>query len=212
MDIRPVTLAGRSVRLEPLQSSLAEALFPQADEPEIWRYMPYGPVTSVDALRAVIDELLRRQALGTDLCFVTVSQESGRPIGMTRFMTIDAGNRGVEIGGTWLGRDHRRTAANTEAKCLMLRHAFETWQCIRVQIRTDVRNERSQRAVERLGFVREGVLRKNMVMPDGHQRSSVFYSVIDDEWPAMRERLERMLAAYDAGGRRNLGATAVLTQ
>jgi len=195
MDIRLVTLAGRCVRLEPLHASHAEALFPEADEPEIWRYMPYGAVSTVEALRAVIVDLLGRQAKGTDLCFVTIAQSSGRPIGMTRFMNIDPANRGVEIGGTWLGRTHRRTAANTEAKFLMMRHAFEVWGCIRVQIRTDVRNERSQRAVERLGFVREGVLRKNMLMPDGYHRSSVFYSVIDDEWPAIRARLTRLLEA-----------------
>jgi RimJ/RimL family protein N-acetyltransferase len=206
MDIRSVTLAGRSVRLEPLQTSFAEELFPHADEPEIWRFMPYGEVSSVDALRAVIVDLLGRQAKGTDLCFVTIAQSSGRPIGMTRFMNIDRANRGLEIGGTWLGRAHRRTPANTEAKYLMLRHAFEACGCIRVQIRTDVRNERSQRAVERLGFVREGVLRKNMIMPDGHHRSSVFYSVIDDEWPSIRTRLESLLAP------RNEGSSAVLTQ
>jgi RimJ/RimL family protein N-acetyltransferase len=201
MDVRPVTLAGRCVRLEPLDAARAEALFPEANEPEIWRYMPYGEVDSVDKLHAVIVDLLSRQSRGTDLCFVTVSQASGRPIGMTRFMEIQRGNRGVEIGGTWLGRSHRRTPANTEAKYLMMRHAFETWGCIRVQIRTDVRNERSQRAVERLGFVREGVLRKNMIMPDGYHRSSVFYSVIDDEWPAIRARLEAlMMARNEAGG------------
>lgn len=206
MEIRPVTLAGRHVRLEPLHPSYAEALFPEADEPEIWRFMPYGVVDSVDKLRAVIVDLLGRQERGTDLCFVTISQVSGRPIGMTRFMEINRGYRGVEIGGTWLGKAHRRTPANTEAKYMMLQHAFETWGCIRVQVRTDVRNEQSQRAVERLGFVREGVLRKNMIMPDGHHRSSVFYSLIDDEWPAIRAHLELLL------GRRNEAQTPVLTQ
>ncbi|MCX6017045.1 MAG: GNAT family protein [Chloroflexi bacterium] len=193
MDIRPVTLVGRHVRLEPLDASYAEALFSEADEPEIWRYMPYGEVNSTDKLRAVIVDLLGRQARGTDLCFVTIDQASGRPIGMTRFMEINRNYRGLEIGGTWYGRAHRRTLANTEAKYMMLCHAFETWGCIRVQIRTDVRNERSQRSVERLGLVREGVLRKNMIMPDDYHRSSVFYSVIDDEWPAMKVRLEAWL-------------------
>lgn len=206
MDIRPVTLAGRHVRLAPLHPSYAEALFPEADEPEIWRFMPYGTVDSVDKLRAVIVDLLGRQERGTDLCFATISQTSGRPIGMTRFMEINRGYRGVEIGGTWLGKAHRRTPANTEAKYMMLQHAFETWGCIRVQIRTDVRNERSQRAVERLGFAREGVLRKNMIMPDGHHRSSVFYSLIDDEWPTIRAHLESLL------GRRNEAQAPVLTQ
>lgn len=195
MDIRPVTLEGRHVRLEPLAESHADALFPEADEPDIWQYMPYGEVNSADKLRAVIVDLLGRQARGTDLCFVTIQRELNKPIGMTRFMEIQRQHRGVEIGGTWLGRTHRRTAANTEAKYLMFRHAFDAWGCIRVQIKTDLRNERSQRAIERLGLVREGVLRKSVIMPDGYHRSSVYYSVIDDEWPAMRARLEALLAS-----------------
>lgn len=193
MDIRPVTLEGRHVRLEPLAESHADALFPEADEPDIWQYMPYGEVNSADKLHAVIVDLLGRQARGTDLCFVTIHQTLNKPIGMTRFMEIQHQHRGVEVGGTWLGRAHRRTAANTEAKYLMFQHAFEVWGCIRLQIKTDLRNERSQRAIERLGLVREGVLRKSVIMPDGYHRSSVYYSVIDDEWPAMKARLEALL-------------------
>ncbi len=197
MDIQPVTLVGRHVRLAPLAVEHAEALFDEANEPEIWKYMPYGEVNTVERLHEVIVELLGRQMRGTDLCFVTIHAQSGRPVGMTRFMEIQRSNRCVEIGGTWLGRAHRRSAANTEAKVLMLRHAFESWGCIRVQIKTDARNERSQRAIERLGFVREGVLRKNIIMPDGFQRSSVYYSMLDDEWLAAKIRLEAML---DGGG------------
>lgn len=193
MDIRPVTLEGRHVRLEPLAESHADALFPEADEPDIWQYMPYGDVDSADKLRAVIVDLLGRQARGTDLCFAIIHQALKEPIGMTRFMEIQRQHRGVEVGGTWLGRAYRRTAANTEAKHLMLCHAFDAWGCIRLQMKTDLRNERSQRAIERLGLVREGVLRKSMIMPDGYQRSSVYYSVIDDEWPAMKARLETLL-------------------
>ena len=195
MDIQPVTLAGRHVRLEPLAVEHAEALFPEANEAEIWRYMPYGDVDSVHKLRAVIVDLLGRQARGTDLCFVTVMKTLGKPVGMTRFMDIQRQHRSVEIGGTWLGRAHRRTAANTEAKFLMFCHAFETWGSIRLQIKTDLRNERSQRAIERLGLAREGVLRKHIIMPDGYQRSSVYYSVIDEEWPAVKARCEALLAA-----------------
>jgi RimJ/RimL family protein N-acetyltransferase len=112
---------------------------------------------------------------------------------MTRYMTIEQANRGLEIGGTWYGKAHRRTAVNTECKYLLMRHAFETLGCIRVQLKTDSRNERSQRAIERLGATREGVLRKNMIMPDGYQRSSVMYSVIDDDWPSVKARLEQFL-------------------
>ncbi len=193
MEIQPVTLVGQHVRLEPLSLQHAEGLWPQADEPEIWRYMPYGEVNSLDRLRAVIDDLLARQARGTDLPFTVFDCATGAAAGMTRFMTIDPPNRSVEIGGTWYGRAYRRTAMNTECKYLLMRHAFEVWGAIRVQLKTDLRNERSQRAIERLGAVREGVLRKHMIMPDGYHRSSVIYSVIDDEWPAVKARLEGFL-------------------
>ncbi|MFC1464667.1 MAG: GNAT family N-acetyltransferase [Candidatus Brachytrichaceae bacterium NZ_4S206] len=195
MDVQPVTLIGRWVRLEPLRPEHAETLWPQADEPEIWRYMPYGEVDSPAKLRAVIEDLLERQARGTDLCFAVFDHVTGAAAGMTRYMTIDRPNRSLEIGGTWYGKGYRRTAMNTECKYLLMRHAFEVLGCIRVQLKTDLRNERSQRAIERLGAVREGVLRKHMIMPDGYQRSSVIYSVIDDEWPAVKARLERLLSA-----------------
>lgn len=193
VPLQPITLVGQRVRLEPLSLQHAEPLWPQADELDIWRYMPYGEVNSVTKLRAVIDDLLRRQARGTDLPFAVFDLATGVAAGMTRYMTIDLPNRGVEIGGTWYGQAFRRTATNTECKYLLMRHAFETLGCIRVQLKTDLRNERSQRAIERLGAVREGVLRKNMLMPDGYHRSSVMYSVIDDEWPAVRARLENFL-------------------
>ncbi len=193
MEIQPVTLVGRRVKLEPLCVEHAEALWPQADEPEIWQYMPYGRVDSLEKLRAVICELLDRQARGTDLCFTVFDLVADMPIGMTRYMTIERAHRSLEIGGTWYGRLYRRTAVNTECKYLLMRHAFEVLGCIRVQLKTDLRNERSQRAIERLGAVREGVLRKHMIMPDGYHRSSVIYSVIDDEWPAVKARLEGFL-------------------
>lgn len=193
MNVEPVVLTGRHVRLEPLTPAHAESLWPHADEPAIWLYMPYGKVNTVDRLRDVINDLLRRQAAGTDLCFAVVDLATGAPIGMTRYMTIERGNHGLEIGGTWYGKDFRRTAVNTECKYLLMRHAFESLGCIRVQLKTDLRNERSQRAIERLGATREGVLRKNIIMPDGYQRSSVIYSVIDDEWPSVKKRLEQFL-------------------
>lgn len=193
MNVQPVTLIGRWARLEPLRVEHAEALWPQADEPEIWRYMPYGEVDSPAKLRAVIEDLLGRQTRGTDLCFAVFDHVTSVAAGMTRYMTIDCVNRSLEIGGTWYGKHYRRTAMNTECKYLLMRHAFESLGCIRVQLKTDLRNERSQRAIERLGAVREGVLRKHMIMPDGYQRSSVMYSVIDDEWPSVKARLERLL-------------------
>ena len=193
MDVQPVILTGRHVRLEPLTAAHAEPLWPHANEPAIWLYMPYGEVNSVDRLRDVINILLQRQSAGTDLCFAVVDLNSNIPVGMTRYMTIEKANRGLEIGGTWYGKAFRRTAVNTECKYLLFQHAFEVLRCIRVQIKTDLRNERSQRAIERIGATREGVLRKNIIMPDGFQRSSVMYSVIDEEWPSVKQRLETLL-------------------
>ncbi len=198
MDIQPVVLNGSRVRLVPLHPDHAPGLLAHSQEPEIWQYMPYGYVGTRDRMDWLITEMLRRQARGTDLPFAitlqTGTSAEGAPIGMTRFMTIDRANRGVEIGGSWLGSEFRRTACNTETKLLLYRHAFETWECVRVQLRTDVRNERSQRAIERLGAAREGVFRKNMILPDGYVRSSIFYSIIDDEWPAIRSRLDALLS------------------
>ena len=193
MDVQPVILTGRHVRLEPLTAAHAEPLWPHADEPAIWLFMPYGEVKTVDRLREVINILLRRQSAGTDLCFAVIDLNSNMPVGMTRYMTIETANRGLEIGGTWYGKAFRRTAVNTECKYLLFQHAFEVLGCIRVQIKTDLRNERSQRAIERIGATREGVLRKNIIMPDGFQRSSVMYSVIDEEWPSVKQRLETLL-------------------
>jgi RimJ/RimL family protein N-acetyltransferase len=193
MDIQPIILTGRHVRLEPLTAAHAEPLWPHADEPAIWQFMPYGEVNSVKRLGDVIADLLRRQHAGTDLCFAVVDRASSMPVGMTRYMTIERAHRGLEIGGTWYGMSFRRTAVNTECKYLLMQHAFESLGCIRVQLKTDLRNERSQRAIERLGATREGVLRKNIIMPDGYQRSSVMYSVIDDAWPAVKLRLQSLL-------------------
>lgn len=194
MEVRPVELHGRTVCLKPLQLEHAEGLWAYANEPEIWRYMPYGEIDTSEKLKALIEELLRRQARGTDLCFTVFYLPTGEPIGMTRYLSIEPAHRTLEIGGTWYGRPFRRTTVNRESKYLLLRHAFEVLGCVRVQLKADVRNERSQRAIERLGAVREGVLRKHMIMPDGHIRSSVIYSILDEEWPAVKARLEAELA------------------
>jgi RimJ/RimL family protein N-acetyltransferase len=138
-------------------------------------------------------DILSRAKKGTDLPFVAVQLSSGRVAGATRYLNIMPKDRGLEIGGTWYGPEFQRTAINTECKYLLLRHAFETLGCIRVQLKTDLRNERSQRAIERIGAVREGVLRNHMILPDGRYRHSVFYSILDTEWPQVKERLEQML-------------------
>jgi len=193
MDIQPITFTGRYVRLEPLSPNHAPGLWVVGDDPDIWCFMPYGPIDSLDRMKWWIGEMLERQMAEDDLPFAVVDLPTGQAIGATRYMTIERHNRSLEIGGTWYGKAHRRTPANTESKYLLLCHAFETLGCVRVQFRTDLRNERSQKAIERLGAVREAVFRKHSLMPDGHQRASVFYSILNDEWPEVKARLEMLL-------------------
>jgi RimJ/RimL family protein N-acetyltransferase len=193
MNITPVTLTGRIVRLEPLAEAHVPDLTAVGLEPRIWRNMLYGDVDSEAKMLGFVRELLHRQAGGADLPFAVIHLASGRAIGCTRYLDIQPPHRGVEIGGTWYGLAYQRTAVNTECKYLLLRHAFETWGCIRVQLKTDLCNERSQRAIERIGAVREGVLRNHMIRPDGTLRDSVYFSIIASEWPAVKTRLEQML-------------------
>lgn len=194
LPIAPVTLTGRFVRLEPLSERHTLDLARAGADESIWRYMPYGPVTTEARMRAWIQDLLERQQRGGDLPFAVIHLESGRAVGATRYMDIRPEHRGLEIGGTWYGLAYQRTSVNTESKYLLFTYAFETLGCIRVQLKTDLRNERSQRAIERLGAVREGVLRNHMILPDGYLRSSVMYSVIAEEWPGVKRRLEAKLA------------------
>jgi RimJ/RimL family protein N-acetyltransferase len=190
----PITLSGRFIRLESLCESHVPDLAIAGDDPSIWQFMLYGEVRTEVQMRAWVLDLLARQAQGGDLPFAVIHQESGRAIGATRYLEIRPEHRGVEIGGTWYAPAFQRTAANTEAKYLLLRHAFETWDCVRVQFKTDARNLRSQRAIERLGAVREGVLRQHMITPEGRRRDSVYYSILDSEWPAVKRWLENRLA------------------
>ena len=193
LDVRPVTLVGRNVRLEPLTLEHAPGLAAVGLDDDIWRLMPYGPMRTPEDIRHWVELVLSRQAHGTDLVFAVIHLASARVAGSTRYLNISPEDRSVEVGGTWYGADFRRTVVNTECKYLLLAHAFETLDCIRVQIKTDVRNERSQRAIERIGAVREGVLRDHMILPDGTIRSSVFYSILKAEWPQVKTRLESML-------------------
>lgn len=196
MEIRPVpiTLTGVVVSLEPLRDVHAEGLYAAAQEPRIWRYLPTDPTGSLEDMRAWIATALRDQESGTQLPFAILERASGRPIGSTRYTSISPRDRGLEIGWTWLAPQAQRTAANTECKYLLLRHAFEQLGAVRVQLKTDVRNDISQRAIERLGAVREGVLRKHMLVLNGYIRDSVMYSILDSEWPAVKMRLEGFLA------------------
>jgi RimJ/RimL family protein N-acetyltransferase len=151
--------------------------------------MRYGSVTSQTKMDRFVSTLLDMQERGTDLPFVVLHLENQKAIGMTRYMNIEPANRALEIGGTWYSLEYQHTGVNTECKYLMLQHAFEVLDCVRVQIKTDLRNTRSQHAIERLGAVREGVLRDHMILPDGTLRSSVFYSILAREWSDVKQRL-----------------------
>lgn len=193
MNTLPITLTGRVIRLEPLNEMYVPDLCLVGLQPDIWRHMLYGNVDSEAKMLGFVRDLLARQARGTDLPFAVILQETGRAIGCTRYMDIRPHDRGLEIGGTWYGPAYQRTMINTESKYLLLRHAFETLGCIRVQFKTDLRNERSQRAIERIGALKEGILRNHMITPDGTIRHSVYFSIIDSEWPAVKARLEALM-------------------
>lgn len=193
MDIKPITLVGNIVRLEPLSESHHPDLCEVGFEPSIWQYMLYGTIDTPDRMMAFVKDLLSRERQGTDLPFAVIARQTGKAIGCTRYMDIQPQNRGLEIGGTWYGKVYQRTIVNTECKYLLLKHAFEQLECIRVQFKTDIRNALSQKALERIGAVREGVLRNHMVRPDGIVRSSVYYSILKNEWPEIQERLKVFL-------------------
>ena len=189
----PVTLVGKSVRLEPLTETHVPGLAVIGCDDRIWRLMRYGLIRSEEDMRLWVRSLLEGQAAGTDLPFAVIQLASGRVVGATRFMEIHPEHLGLEIGGTWYGLEFQRTAVNTECKYLLLRHAFEVLGAIRVQFKADVRNELSWHAIERIGAKREGVLRNHYILPNGVRRDSVYYSIIDQEWPGVKERLEGML-------------------
>ena len=194
MHVEPVTLTGKVVRLEPLWREHAEALLRAAQDSTIWTLMSDNPSVSLEAMHRWIDNALRAQEYGEEVPFAIISLATNEVVGSTRYMTIVPRNRGLEIGWTWLGRAARRTAVNTECKYLLLQHAFETLKAIRVQIKTDSRNLNSQRAIERIGAVKEGTLRNHVIMPDGYFRHSVYYSILDTEWPTVKANLEEKLS------------------
>lgn len=191
--IQPIILSGRAVRLDPLSESHVSQLYVAGEDESIWRYMRYGIIQSEPQMGKWVNELLAAQTRGTDLPFVVIHRESGQVIGATRYLEIQQENRSLEIGGTWYAPAYQRTAVNTESKYLLLRHAFETLGCVRVQFKTDLRNERSQKALERIGAVKEGVLRNHMILPDGSLRTSVYYSILEYEWLMVKIALEEML-------------------
>lgn len=193
MEVKPAVLTGKHVRLEPMTEDHIDALAQIGVGQPFWHFMLYGDMNFADDMRNWVLDILEREKRGTDLPFVAIHLESGHVAGATRYLNIMPKDRGLEIGGTWYGTEFQRTVVNTECKYLLLSHAFETLGCIRVQLKTDLRNERSQKAIERIGAVREGVLRNHMILPDGHYRHSVFFSILDTEWPQVKNRLEEMM-------------------
>lgn len=190
----PVTLDGRRVRLEPLDLARHfDGLVAIALDPDLWRWTLNVVQTPAD-LRGYLDTALEEQAAGRSLPFATVDLASGRIAGCTRFGNIVPRDRKVEIGWTWVGRSFQRSHVNTEAKHLMLRHAFEVWGCVRVELKTNVLNRRSRDAMLRIGCREEGVLRKHAISDRGVPRDTVYYSILDDEWPGVKARLEGMVA------------------
>lgn len=194
VDLAPVTLRGPHVLLEPLRREHARELWPPASEPEIWLYMRKAVRTPED-LAAWIDERVKAEEAGKALPFLQRDARTGAAFGSTSIFDCDREMRTCEIGHTWIGASHRRTPANTEAKLLLLTHAFDALGMNRVQLKTDARNVRSRRAIERIGAVHEGIVRKHMVTETGYVRDSALYSIVAGEWPDVRRRLEGLLAA-----------------
>jgi N-acetyltransferase len=189
----PVTIEGRHVRLEPLSPAHLDGLCAVGLEPEIWEWTLTRVRTPAE-MRRYVRAALAAQARGEALPFATVDRASGRVAGSTRFGAVEPAHRRVEIGWTWLGREFRRTALNTEAKLLMLAHAFEQLGCVRVEFKTDVLNRRSRAAILRLGAREEGVLRRHLITEAGRCRDTVYFSILDSEWPEVKAGLERRLA------------------
>lgn len=189
MNVSPVTLEGRHVRLEPLSQAHHADLTAVGLEEELWRWIP-TPVRTPEEMSAYIATALDEQARGVSLPFALIEKASGRAIGSTRYGNIDRTHHRVEIGWTWVAPAWQRTAVNTEAKYLLLRHAFETLGCIRVELKTDSLNERSRAAILRLGAREEGTLRNHMITVSGRIRHTVYFSILDLEWPAVRSSLQ----------------------
>jgi len=188
----PLTLEGSVVRLEPIHEDHAELFWTVAkdDVDEIFQWIPYRMKSQEDFQR-VVAKALDEQERGESVVFATVERSSGRVIGSTRFMNIDRVNRRVEIGSTWIAPAWQRSAVNTEAKYLMLRHAFEVWKCIRVELKTDALNQKSRNAILRIGAKEEGTLRRHVITWTGRVRDSVYFSILDNEWPEAKAKLER---------------------
>jgi N-acetyltransferase len=193
MIVSPVTLEGRHVRLEPLSHAHHAGLCEIGLEPELWRLIP-TQVRTPEEMAAYIDTALAEQSRVASLPFAQIEKASGRVIGSTRYLNIERAHRRLEIGATWLAPAWQRTAINTESKYLLLRHAFETLGCLRVELKTDSLNERSRNAILRIGAREEGTFRNHMITSTGRIRHTVYFSIIDSEWPDVKARLQAKLA------------------
>ena len=198
MDVKPLTLTGRHLRLEPLSvDHVSDLEYACKDSPDgrrsIWRYLLDARVYRERGMSGLVQALLDRQAAGTDLPFAMIDLKTGNAVGTTRYMEIEIENRVVEV-GTWIGLNFQREGLNLESKQLMLKHAFNTLGVMRVQFKIDHRNFASLDAIERLRAYKEGVLRNHIILADGTPRSSVYYSILDSEWPAIDLHLENLMA------------------
>jgi len=192
MVIAPVTLEGRHVRLEPLTSGHAAGLAEIGLDEDLWRWIPTS-VRTAEEMSAYVQTALKEQADGSALPFALIEKTSGRVIGSTRYGNIERVHHRLEIGWTWVARAWQRTPINTEAKYLLLRHAFETLGCMRVELKTDSLNERSRAAIQRIGAREEGIFRNHMITSTGRVRHTVYYSIVDSDWPQVKSRLEAKL-------------------
>jgi RimJ/RimL family protein N-acetyltransferase len=189
----PLTLTGRHIRLEPLTLEHVPGLAEVGLVPELWRLQPTA-IESPVHMREYVAKALEEQARGVSLPFAIIEQSSGQVIGSTRYMDIAMAHRRVEIGATWLAPAWQRTAANTEAKLLLLTHAFERLGVIRVVFKTEVLNTQSRAALLRLGATEEGIFRQHLIADSGRRRDMVYFAILEDEWPGIRERLTGRLA------------------
>ncbi|HYF51547.1 MAG TPA: GNAT family protein [Planctomycetota bacterium] len=194
MDLSPAVLEGRHVRLEPLSLDHLPGLVAVGLDPELWRWMPIV-VSTAEQMKELVETAIQDHQNNAALPFATIERSSGKVVGTTRLFNIEHTHRRVEIGWTWIARPWQRTAVNTEAKFLMLRHAFEKLGCIRVELKTDSLNERSRAAILRLGAKEEGTLRNHMIVSTGRIRHTIYFSILDSEWSVVKAGLEAKLAA-----------------
>ncbi|MDF2716984.1 MAG: N-acetyltransferase [Paenibacillus sp.] len=192
MTNNTVTLEGKRVILLPLQISHTEELFQAVDSAKVWTYLP-SRMENFEHMSDHVVEALQDKEQGAELPFAVFDKQSGRIVGMTRLLNMSDENRSLEIGWTWYSSKVWRTRVNTECKVLLLTYCFEVLNTIRVQFRVDSRNTRSNEAVSRIGATKEGVLRKDRILYDGYIRDTVVYSILDDEWPAVKSRLNDFL-------------------